>query len=742
MNPLLPAEYLGLLVAGLLAAVAVCSWKSAALCAPRIRWTIVCIRLAAVLVLAVIAFNPGKWREDRRQQEMEWVVLLDSSRSMDTKDVRGKSRWAEGCRLAEKILAIRKDRRVKLFTFASKLQPLESEKGLSGMKPDGESTDIIQAGKGLLDLYESGGKRLAGMIILSDGRQIEVNNQEDIATRSRSLQSPIFAIGFGSKVESSDLAINSDRRQYIAFKGRPLKITAKLSVNNLQNISPVIQLVDDTGRKVAEHKMELGQQTSAAVDFEITPEHRGYEEYTVKVLPWPGESTLANNQCRVGVAALEEKIRVLMVEGMPAWDSKFIAQLLQKQKDIHLVSLYRLSSDKYLSIETDENKPGENSENVFPEDAAAFRKYDLIIFGRCAEYFLTTERINLLKQFVRDHGGGVLFARGKPYAGSFPELESLEPITWGHPSQGDLARDQEVEGDFSLRPTPAGEEAGLFSDVLPGPKDPVWDKLPSLSHARESARSKAFSQVLANGVAANSRAFPVVISQRYGKGLVITVNLDGLWQWDFFPAHEGTSNIYRNFWCRLAQWAVTYSDFLPGQEYSLRLSENIVSSDQPVMAKVTSRSADSAHRKPILRIFDGRKPVQEILLPSSPNTSDQWEGVLSIKEPGTYRVELTLESTSREALPHEILHVKAPPSELDEMSSDTAFLQALAEKSGGRMISEDDLANILDPPAGAEPVFQGENPRWEPMWSRSFLLAVILFLFGTEWLIRRRNGLI
>ena len=61
----------------------------------------------------------------------------------------------------------------------------------------------------------------------------------------------------------------------------------------------------------------------------------------------------------------------------------------------------------------------------------ALSQFDLVLFGKGAEYFLDEAKIELLHRFVRDRGGGLLFCRGKPYYQSLDALALLEPVEWG-----------------------------------------------------------------------------------------------------------------------------------------------------------------------------------------------------------------------------------------------------------------------------------------------------------------------
>lgn len=779
MNPLFPFEYVILASLLLLGFSAFCAWHSTSRCSRLVRIGIVGLRFAAVASLLAIVLNPGIWWHEPKEKPGEWVVLADVSSSMSTADVKGRPRWNEAGRLAEKIFADPARPKCRLFTFSSHLSPVESPARLTTEKCNGETTDIIGAVKGLLDLFQTGQTRLQGVILLSDGRQVGPADMVDLAAHARARQIPVFPVVLGGKIESRHLTVSTDRRQYIAFKDHPVKITAILSGRNLPNIAPVVRLVDDTGRTIARQQVKMGGQTSTKTEFELTPDRLGYRSYAVSVDPWDSEEAPGAvlrvpsliPSFRIGVQTLESRIRVLLVEGMPCWDSKFLTLLFQKQQNIQLTAICRLSADRFFGLE-DGRSPAQGApQPVFPDSAEGFDRYDLIIFGKGIEYFLDSERIRLLTDFVRERGGGVVFARGKPYHQRLPDLENLEPIEWGSLR----------EGNFDWQPTTLGEEAGLFRDLLPVSTDPVWQKLPPLSQAWDCARSRGFTQVLAEGVPVSgvpspegapgerfgnpspgerfgspSRRFPVVFSQRFGKGLVVGVNSEGLWKWNFFPTCEEAGKIYRNFWAQLLQWLMTYSDFLPGHDYSLRLSDTEAGINQPILARIACRAKESPSEGraraggtirniPLIRVLDGASVVQEIVL-SAGASANQWEGIFSLKKAGSYRVELVT-GTGRDqeksgAILCETLQIRAAPSEKDELSANPDFLNDLATRTGGRVMVEENLAELFQPPASAADVFHDDLSQWKSTWNHGWFLALILFFLGTEWFARRRNGLI
>lgn len=733
MNPLFTLEYTILATVILAAAGGLLAWRSTVKCVPGVRVLMTCLRVLAIVCLGLIALNIGRWEYERAGKELEWAVLVDRSQSMTTADSGGKPRWDEAKRIAGVIKTVAGDTiQTRCFTFTDRLETVPGD-DVAQLKADGAATDIIQAGRNVLGRYRSGDKKLAGIILVSDGKQVGAGRESDLAIECRSQESPIYAMPVGGTVTRKDVSITEARKQYVSFLGQKLKIGAVVKNEGLGDISTDVILLDASGVELARQKVEVVDGGNAQVQFEVIPARLGYHEYTMKVPDWPGDNNGNNNSAVTGVAVLKDKIRVLVAEGTPGWDSKFIVQLLRAQANMDVTSVYRLSTDRFFTVETDSAKDTEAKEAVFPDSAGQMALSDILVLGKGAEYFLNADRIRLMGDFVREQGGCLIYARGKPYSGTLDELAPLEPVSWG----------ESISTPFSFQPTRAGENAGLFGELLPGVKEPLWKNLPQLQVANRCASLKGFSQVLVEGVfqsAGRGVSFPLIVSRRYGKGVIVVVNAEGLWRWDFFPSSSDASRIYKEFWSQLLQWGVTYSEFLPGQEYSLRLSESAVLPDTPVYVRMSRRGGGRTATAPRVSVLLGDKTIQELPGIATADSENRWNAVLSFSNPGTYRVKLADTNTAGGG-PCAVLQVRKPPEETDDLCADPAFLKRIAEDAGGGLATESELAKILKPAEKVIVATDLSKAVWVPAWDRGWFLVVILLCFSIEWFVRRRNGL-
>ena len=115
--------------------------------------------------------------------------------------------------------------------------------------------------------------------------------------------------------------------------------------------------------------------------------------------------------------------------------------------------------------------------------------------------------------------------------------------------------------------------------MLPEANDPLWRQLPPLKDVAAVQRLKPFAQVLSMGIKSaqmHDERVPLLVARHFGRGVVVAMNADGLWKWDFDPQARKLGKMYEEFWTQLLQWTASYAEFLPGQELSLRLAEATV----------------------------------------------------------------------------------------------------------------------------------------------------------------------
>jgi hypothetical protein len=705
------------------------------------RRLLLTLRLLAIAAALTLLFNPGKWTHPSETRLSPWLILTDVSSSMAQATADGSTRAAVAAALIRQATAHAKSAGVPLrvHPFAAKLEAATA----TPPPPTGTASNILPAASQILQDAGAAGEALAGIIVLSDGRQTLTSSAAEldaVGLRARSRNLAIHTVAIGADIPPPDLSLIQPRASLTAFAAQPLRIPFALKSTGLDPLRPAVILRDASGKELANLTLELAPGKTVAAAFEIKAPPAS-AHWTIETPIITGEARSSNNTSAINIRVLESKTRVFLVEGAPYWDSKFLAQLLRQQPQMDVQSVHRLSDERYFRIDSGDNQNQETKQPVFPNTLDELSRFDLIVFGKNIDSFLTPERAEILRAYVRDRGGAVLFSRGKPSTTSLAALEPLEPVVWAATSAA----------EFRFTPTRDGEAAGLFGQALPAPDASLWAALPTLKDGRQISMVKPFTRVLAEGIperaagtaSSNSGRFPALLVRRYGQGVTGLVNGDGLWKWDFFPEARELGNCYEDFWTQLIQWMASYSEFLPGQDFSLRLPASRGDIGATLATSISYRGPGPAPQ-PLIVITDPSGTTTKVSPAAIPDPSGRplWRASFTPDKPGLWNLKLSDPRPDAPPTPEVLFAVPSQPQETDDLSPDPAFLKALAQATGGQSLQPAAFTTLLNTQLiKLPPATRDSGAIWSASWNSALIALAIAALFATEWFLRRRHGL-
>jgi hypothetical protein len=730
MTPIIPQNHLMLLAVVVLGLTGLVSIYTTRTLKGLWRVAILCCRVLAVAGVLALMLNIGTARERFEAKLSSWAIMLDRSASMAYQDDPPQNRWDTARSLVEELyrLSEHKDR-IHLFAFSdtsTRIQPDD----LNAIQPDGTDTRIVDSGRALLMQEKTKGAEMTGVVLISDGHEPVSQSTTPFALLAAAHRSPVYPIVIGKVVPSKDMELSVPQKRLVSFPKQPVRINGFLVNHRMGPVTAEILLRDTHGTLVEKSTVLVQDGQKIPFDFEVVGDEPGYCEFTIETALRDGESNRANNNVNVGIFVLTDQLNVLMLEGEPYWDTKFLSHLLRAQTNISMTAIFRVAKDRFFKVSTDSDMTSSEMD-VFPDSEKELSSYDLVVLGRGTEYFIDENRAALLKKFVQHHGGCLFFARGKSYEGSQSWLSELEPVTW----------EKSVTSNFKLVPLLAGEQAGLFGGLLPGREDSLWNNLPILTRANACGQLKSFTTVLARGIpeASIESPFPLLVSKRYGNGLVLMINGDGLWKWGFSSDAAKDGHLYQDLWINLFQWAVSYSEFHPGSDYLIRTDNTRFRINDPFRVQVRTR-AHAIRQDMVVGVYRDEAKIQTLILGEDTSQDGGWSGLLTLSVPGVYR--LVTESTDGKSLGAQTsVRILPPPGETDNFSTNAPFLEEIANTSGGNLVRPEDLPELVRQLDGPETFTRKGDMTWETWWDSLWILAGIVFLFCMEWYMRRRQGL-
>jgi hypothetical protein len=562
-----------------------------------------------------------------------------------------------------------------------------------------------------------------GILLVSDGRATspDVLEAGQLAL-ARSV--PLWTWTLGGSIPRHDVWMETASAEALAFSGAEVELAATLHQAGYPNRSFKVEIL--RGDQLLESQEILpGTNGTARVSFRVKAPEAGEQRYVFRVAPQAEEADTANNERAVFLRSVGNKVRVLVAEGQPHWDTKFLVQSLKRDLNVDITAVYRLNATRHVAVVSTLGNEARIETDLFPRTQEQMNNYDVIVLGRGADGFFDGQTEALLSEFVSRRGGSLVFARGKPYGGRFQPLAKLEPLAWG----------SGVTPAVRLKPTEAGRDNPIFDLGSAGTLDELLERLPALDQVSVTLGEKPLAIVLA---AAASQEGPVLLAyQRYGQGKVMSLNASGLWRWSFRETGQEESEIaYGRFWISLLQWLLSGSEFLPGADVALTTSRRYYSSEQPMQFLISTRNLDRAIYRPRLEISHGSEKIE---------VEPRQRGESFVAEagpfaPGTYRVTLR-NNLGKPAELVQNLEVVSASIEHKELSADPETMRKLAELSGGRVISGEEVARMPEVVRRWEAARQIAH-RQQPVWDRWWLMTGILAMLGVEWWLRRREGLL
>jgi hypothetical protein len=618
---------------------------------------------------------------------------------------------------------------VAWYTFGERLEPV-ADTGTD----DGSWLDEVRAaakttrlGDAVLEAVDRhGGQSIAAVLVLTDGASNAGADPLEAAARLKERGIPVHTIGLGLP-EPDDVRIQTVLVSDTVFPEDKVPLRVLLNSRGFQARSVTLTLAIDD-REVATKPIELtgGPQMEELV---FVPKRKaGEARLAIEVSRLAGDTSIENNRVERSVNVIDEKIKILYVEGKPRWEYRYLRGVLLRDSRLD-VKFYLTEGDRDLA------KSSPQHLDRFPDDAATALQFDLVILGDVPAGHFSPQQLARIKELVVEQSGSFLMLAGHEHA---PASYVDTPIAQLLPVKLAAGGRERVESTVHLLPTEK-EMGNLLVSLDPSPEKtreiwalvrPLYD-VPRL----EGAKRGATVLLTLSSETKQSEPYPLVAFQREGKGKTMFVGTDQLWRLRFKRGDE----YHARFWRQAIQY-LTLARLL-GENKRIRLetdrSRYRAGERVQLYATVLSEVFEPVEAKSyavLVKAPDRAEPTAVDLrpVPGSPGT---YQGFITAEKPGSYQI--TSELADRGFSSEAVFNVEAASREMlnPDMQADT--LRRFAETSGGRALKIRDLGSLgqlLEVKARTTSV-QHENS----LWDRWYVLAFLASCLGIEWFVRRQR---
>ena len=801
---------------------------------PRTARVLVACRMAAVAVTLLVLMQPVVIGERERTVSRRVVVLVDDSSSMHFKD--GQMTDAERTEIAKaldlkelpkegltraemvrELIAIdgensflqRAGRKfaVDVFRFGNGIRRDESY--LDGTKPDGKgadepldakeemfrsATDLTAALEQMLK--EVPAEEIASVILFTDGRHNGEAGVESVARRLGGYGIAVSAVVVGGTVKPFDLSIASADSRESVFLGDKVRFTVSVAATHANGRKAKLrfQIEEKDGFKELEEKDFTVEGDDWIKEFKFThvPEEKGVYRYRLSVTNLEGELFAENNTRDLDVAVSDDRTNVLLVDGRPRWEYRYLRNLFYgRDKSVHLQD-WLVHPDSIAGVEpklldyASAGRPfGDSESGGFPVDLDEWRKFDIIILGDLGEDVLTDKVVERIRYCVEERGALLVLVSGSeymPYAIRNQALRDLMPVEYD-PDDG-THRDA-PENDFRFTLAAAGRGHTVMSQSSSSSEnEDIWNDIPDfhwrlpvkgvkpgsevLAFARGKKKDSAISaSALAESIAATIEEDPesalkrleemrgeqnrnaLVTACTRGKGRVLMMTTDSMWR---LRSKNGDA-LHHRFWGQVMRWGA--GERMRSGNSHVRIGTDQLRYGAGETVKAYVRILDDKFNG-----VDGADPRLVVLPPNAqrgsvfhPQQREDGNGFYECEihgctVPGTYTV--TLECNKAQdrlgrlfpvllQTKFVVVTTKQPAEEVD-ITSTRAAVERIAATTGGKVLLPTEYRKLeTDFGGGSKQV--ADRVEYQ-LWSLPPLFILIVLLLTTEWIVRKRASLV
>lgn len=724
---------------------------------------------ASLLALVIALLNgPVLTLGQSRTEPSVLAVLIDDSISMRVRDAAGdesaepESRLEAVVRLLtgedqQLLRELERTHKVRLYRFNSTAFPLSGATtqpgdsiaadvaALKSLEPLGQNTQVAKSIRAVLDDLQ--GQRLAGVVVLTDGRDTPAQPLAATLAALKDASAKVYPIAVGSDKPPQNISLQSVSAQESAFKGDIVNVKVQLRGSGyrsghdvtltLKDKTSGAQLKDADGKPV-ERTVSLADDAPVEAELQFKADEVGTMDVTVEAKRQPGELDDADNTRTMQVAVLDAKINVLYVDGYPRWEYRYIKNEMIRDPSIDISCLLTSADPSF-------RQEGDRPITRFPESIEELMEYDVVVIGDVDPRQFSDAQLQLVSEFVAKKGGGFGMIAGplfSPIAYRNTPIEAILPVN--------ISRVQPDDGatiTMGFRPvlTKEGASSSLFrffADKTVNERFLREEIQPIFWYSKGATAKPGVGEVYAQHpteIGPDNRKALLLVLGRFGAGRTLFSAIDDSWRWRFYTGEQ----IFDTYWVqqlrylarskKLGQRRFTFTSLRPSYE----LGEQV----RVMMRVLDPQLAGQLPEQIRVDIQDGSgQLVRQEPLMRQEDQSDLYTLSFTADRIGKFTAKLPPIAGGVEAMDLPI-EVSVPRLELAEPQIDRTALSRLAQETMGTSVelakARDELPRLIPSAAKTIPIESSQ-----PLWDAPLAMMLFVLLITAEWVLRKMYGML
>ena len=738
-------------------AAAALTWYAYRITTPPVsslrRYSLMALRLLGLWILLFALFEPIVNVLRATEEPPRVAILLDNSESLSLRDASRDRKTdylaAMKALKPETLNDALPEAASTLTLFDNDLRILAAKDFRpESLRLEGQFTNLA---KPLQSIFQDAERtNTQAVLLITDGAFNEGENPLYVAEM---LGRPMFVVGVGDSTEAKDIAVRALITNDVGYLESELPVNITVQSSGFAEGAARLT-VRDNGEVISEQTIAVRGTESRTVSILYKPKQAGMHTLTAEIKNQSGlegELTTKNNTYSEFVNVLKNKRKTLVLAGQLSPDISFIRSSLEDNKNVQC-NVY-VEDMKGGFLDDAASKGSETKDNTqTPKRTIETLRQDL---ADAEAIVLVGFPLTVSPLAVIDAVKGEL-SRGKPvlFIASqdldWVRLRPLEPYlpftTLSGSKQEMLALPDVKQQALS---SPVMKLSGTDADAK------SWNQLPPLFRTETLVRVKPEAEVLSTVKLNNvPLAEPLIVQRTLNNTKSLAILGYGLYRWKLLgfaaEAAKGRDvpDIFGTFFENGLRWLATSDQ---GKFVRIKSSRKVYGSGEKV--ELTGQVYDRSYNP-----LDGAE-VRVTL--QSPALKQSREVVLAALGGGRYSatveglgegeysfVGAALVNSQKYGEDSGRFSVGKVNIEYQNLRMNAAFLRHLAESTGGKFFTAEDVARNPDalrraiqtaPTYKARPITLRSDIA---LWNLAGLLAAALFLFAAEWFLRKRSGMV
>ncbi len=654
---------------------------------PWLRWLMAALRFVVVTLLAFLLLTPLIQSITRQVEKPIVIIAQDNSQSILT---GADSAFLENYpqQIGDLISELERDFEVRTFSFGDNVS-------------DNISFEFNDKQTSISSLFDELGLRfqnrnVGAMILATDGLY---NNGSNPLYSGNHLKAPVYSLALGDTLVRRDVLISKVNYNRVAFLGNIIQMEVSADARECAGEKTLLTIQQDSVEIFRKEISITGNKFHVQVPAYFDAKRKGINHYRIRVSVLPAEISKQNNVADVFIDVTEKKQKVLLLAAAPHPDIAAIKAVMESSFNYEIRMQYSNEFDGKLS------------------DINLVMLHQIPARG---------SNSSLLLQKFQNSEVPVFYILG-----SQSDINAFNQLRTGINIVNSAQRINEVQAvpanDFSL--FSINDELKNFVSSLPPLKCPFG-----------MYQSTAGNYVLLYQQIGNVKTEQplLLFNQSEGRKTGILAG-EGFWKWKL-KEFEKSGNF--NFTSELMMKIVQFLSVKDVKSPFRVLYKNNFNENEPLIfnAELFNDAGEMVNEPDVKMVIRNEKNnAFEFIFSKSGKAYTLNAGFLPVGK-YSFRSETKL-GDKLHAFTGEFV-ISPLQAELTETTADHALLNALAAKTGGKVVypqQMNQLSDLIKSREDVKPVIYTEK-KLKDLINLKWFFFVLMGLLSMEWFLRKRSG--